>query len=74
MEKETEKMQHEVMIVNWWITCFARKCVLGVNLDMSGEEVASLEPFLGLHASCNGSGEEAFSKIIIVSASMVARS
>lgn len=60
VEKETEKMQHEVIIVNWWVTCFTRKCALDVNLNMSvnGEEVASLGLPLGPHA-VDGSGEEA---------------
>lgn len=36
-EKETEKMQHEWMVLSRWVTCFGRKHVLVVNLNMSVE-------------------------------------
>lgn len=70
VEKETEEMQHEVIIMNRWIKCFSRKCVLDVNLNMSVSGVASL--FLELCA-INGSGDEVcLSKIIIIISSKVA--
>lgn len=40
VEKETEEMQHEVMEVNKWITCFTRKHEL-MSMNVSGEEGAS---------------------------------
>lgn len=57
VERKTEEMQHEAMIVNGWLTCSTSKYVLNVylNMSMSGDIAASLS--IELHA-VDGYNEE----------------